>query len=334
MPARSRPTIHDVARAAGVSPTTVSYVLSGPKERAARISGETAARIRDAVVELNYVANQSARSLRLQRSNRVLFLGTRFSSLFSQLMAQSIEARITRHGLTLDVWIGAGPDHIRRAILSLDQHAADGLIIETSDNAVAELRSAAASGHAIVAIGPSGPEPSFDVITGDYTGAIRDAIDHVTQRAYRHFVLLAAQSDINDHRIMVARSHLDTLGVSPGDVSIIHCPHDRIAACQAARQFLADVPAPVAVYAGSDVSAIGVLWACLAAGLRVPEDVAIIGHGNSPETSITVPPLTSLGPVNSDYGPAADLMATRLAHRSLPGRHISEPFQLFTRSST
>ncbi len=333
MPARSRPTILDVARSAGVSPTTVSYVLSGPKERASRISDDTAKRVRAAVAELGYVANQSARSLRLRRSNRILFLGNRFTSLFSQSMATSIESRINQHGLSLDVLIGAGSDQVRRAIQALNQHAADGLIVETAGGDLDDLREAAAAGHAIVAVGPIEAEPLFDVVSNDDVPAIRAAMSHVVHRGVRHVVLLAAQPGLDDHRVLVARDHLVSLGLPDDHLTTLHCPHDRIAACDAAKRFLPAAPSPVGVYAGSDVSAFGVLWACYARGLRVPDDVAIVGHGNSPETGISVPTLTSLGPISHDFGKAADLMVSRLAQRDLPGRCIVEPYRLFVRDS-
>ena len=331
---RRRPTMTDVARRAGVSPATVSYVVSGPRQRAARISEETRTRILDAVAELGYVPNQSARTLRLQRTNRVLFLGNRISSLYSQAMARSIEEGLTRHGLALDVQIGTDADHIRRAIGALEQSQADGLIVETGDDHLDLLRGAAARGQAIVAIGPSRPDPAFDVISNTDAPAIRDALTHLAARDPRHYVLLSASPEALEHRVVVAREHLRTLRTPDDAITLLRCPHDRVLAHDAALDLLPRLPLPVAVYAGADVAAIGFLWACLALRLEVPGQVAIVGHGNTSETRITVPPLTSLGPVDTDFSKAADLMATRLADRAQPGRHIAEPCQLSIRGSS
>lgn len=332
---RTRPTIVDVARIAGVSPTTVSYVLSGPKERAGRISEETTSRVLDVVSEVGYVPNQSARTLRLQRTNTVLFLGNRITSIYSQIMARSIECRLKTHRLALDVHIGSGADHLERAFGTLEQDQADGLIVETGDEFVPELRAAAARGHAIVAIGPSNPDPVFDVLSNDDAPAIRDAMCHVVERRYLHFVLLSSLPDVlQQHRISVAYQQLKALGTADAQITILYCPHDRIGAYHATLEFLSRVPRPVAIYPGADLSAIGVLWACLNQGIRIPSEVAIIGHGNTPETCITVPPLTGLGPVSNDFSKAADLMASRLKDRTLPGRHITEPCQLYIRESS
>ena len=334
MPQRSRPTIIDVARIAGVSPTTVSYVLSGPKERAERISEDTRIRVLAAVENVGYVANQSARTLRLRRTNRVLFLGSRITSLYSQVMAQSIAEGLAKHKLALDVQIGTGSDHINRSIRALEQSQADGLIIEAADEHLPKLRDAARRGHAIVAIGPGKPDDTLDIISNDDAPAIKEAMTRVVERGYRTFLLLSLHPDTEEPRIAVAHQQLDALGIPEENITVFHCPHDRVAAHGTAMKLLPRLARPVAVYAGSDVSAIGVLWACISLGLGVPVEVAIIGHGNSPETHITVPPLTSLGPVRSDFRKAADLMASRLKDRSLPGRHISEPYQLSIRGST
>ncbi len=331
----NRPTIVDVARAARVSPTTVSYVRSGTRTRANRISDATRARVLAAVEEIGYVPNQSARNLRLQRTNRVLFLGGRFTSLFSQMIAQSIEPVLERNGYALEVRIGGGREQIRRAIVSLDQHVVDGLIVETDDDAVDDLREAAERGHAIVAVGPSEPEALFDVIHNDGSTAIAASIALLVDRGYRNFLLLTLRHrEPWEPRIALAYDALRAAGIPSASIVIKTCPHDRILAHDLALELLPTFPAPVAVFAGSDLSAIGVIWAATRLGLRLPQEVAVVGYGNTPETNITVPRLTSIGPVGGDFSAAADLILSRLAHPRTPGRHRAEPHRLSIREST
>lgn len=334
MARRTGPTIVDVARIAGVSRTTVSYVVSGTAGRADRVSEATRERVLAVAADLGYVPNQSARALRLRRSNRVIFLGGRFSSLYSQTIAQAIEPTLTRHGLTLDIRVGADVEHIERAIAALDMQLADGLIVESEDH-LSHLACAAERGHAIVAIGPAEADPRMDVISHDNTEAIQQAMDHLIARDFRTIVLMShTKQPPWEHRIVVARDHLLASGVSETAMHLVTCPHDRIIAHGAAIRFLEELECPVAVYAGSDVSAIGVLWATARLRLRVPEEVRIVGHGDTPEVRITLPRLTSLGPVHSDATEAANLMASRLADPSLPGRHIVEPWRFSAREST
>lgn len=335
MSTRTRPTLVDVARIAGVSTATVSYVLSGPPQRAARISPATATRVHEAAASVGYVPHLPARALRLQRTGQILLLAGRLTSLFSQAIATSVEAALRPHGLSMLVHVGGDAEAIQRAVTVLDQHQADGLIIETSDEHMPQLREAATSGHAIVAIGPTHREPAFDVVSTDGAEAIRAGMTHVASIDRRHILLLSSLPDARrDSRIVVAHRHLIDRGVDPADISVRHCPHERIAAFHFASEWLPTAPRPVAVYAGSDVSAIGVLWACHRLGLDVPGDVAILGHGNAAETLITAPPLSSLGPTRRDFAQAADLIASRLHDRSTPGRHIVEPSELCLRGST
>lgn len=335
MRSASRPTIVDVARTAGVSPTTVSYVLSGTRGRADRISEATRLRVLAAVEQIGYVPNQSARNLRLQRSNRVLFLGGRFTSLYSQTIAQSIEPVLVERGYALEIRIGGGSEPIRRAVTSLDQHLADGLIAETDDDTVDELRDAARRGHAIVALGPTLPEPSFDVIRHDGREAIHDAIALLLGRGYRRFLLLTLRDrEPWEPRIASALDALRDAGLPPDSIVIKTCPHDRMLAHDLALGMFPTMPLPVAVFAGSDVSAIGVIWAATRLGLRLPQDVAVVGYGNTPETNITVPRLTSIGPDSRDFTIAAEFLLSRLARPDTPGRHRAEPYHLSIREST
>jgi LacI family transcriptional regulator len=332
---RTRPTIIDVARLAEVSPTTVSYVLSKTSRRANRISEATRLRVLDAVAEIGYAPNQSARALRLQRSSRVLFLGGRFTSLYSQTIAQSLEPALVGHGLALDIQIGAGPIHLERAIAALDQNQVDGLIVENDGEGMSRLRDAATRGHAIVAIGSVDHDPGFDTVSHDDVPAIQQAMDHLIQRGFRRIVLLSRNQQAPwEHRIAVANDHLIARGVPAAAILICHCEHDRIVAHDAARAYLPRLEGPIAVYAGSDVSAIGVLWAATRLGRRVPDDVRIVGHGNTPELDITVPRLTSLGPISHDFSSAAELMVSRLRDPTIPGRHITAPWQFSAREST
>jgi DNA-binding LacI/PurR family transcriptional regulator len=332
---RTRPTIVDVARIAGVSPTTVSYVLSGREDRSARISEETTNRVLETVDNVGYIPNPSARALRLQRTNQVLFLGSRLTSLYSHAIANSIERGLASHRLACTVQIGSDLENVRRAIMTLVQCQADGLIVETSDEFVPVLQAAASNGHAIVAIGPTTGEPTFDVMSINDRPAIEEAMQHVVGRGYSHFLLLSSLPNVlQEHRVVVAYQQLVSLGIPKTSITLLHCPHDRIRAHRVALEVIPGLPHPLAVYAGADVSAIGILWACHQLRIQVPDTVAIIGHGNTPETHVTVPRLTSLGPVSSDFSKAAVLMATRLKNPTLSGRQIIEPCQLSIRESS
>lgn len=334
--ASRRPTMADVARRAGVSVATVSYVVNGMREGGAptRIRPETAERVHGAMEEVGYSINLSARSLRRRRTDRILFLAQRFTSPYSQAMARALEETLGAEGHHLSVQIGSDVDHIHRAISTLDQNIVDGLIVETGDTWVPELRKAAEAGHAIVAVGPTSPDPVLDTVVYQERDAIRDAMAYLHERQPDRYLLFSTSGNEDlDQRASAAFEALIWLGVPETSIIVRFVPHDREEAFQAALSMLPDMPHPIAIYASSDVSAIGVLWACLRLSLRVPQEVAVLGHGNIGEAKISFPPLTTLGPIAGDPSAAAGLMLSRLKDRSHPGRNVVLPWQLVKRQS-
>lgn len=331
-----RATMADVAKHAGVSVATVSYVLNGTRGKGipTRISPETTDRVRASMAAVGYSVNLAARTLRRQRTDRVLLLLNRLSSPFSQSMAQAIGDTLAGHGLSLDVMLGSNSNDLHRAIDQLDRHLADGLIAETGDATLPTLRRAAA-GHPIVAVGPTLPEPDLDVVVYDQRPAIMQGLEHLARHQAKRYVLFttAAKGEMDD-RCALANEALTALGIPQDAITIRHLQHDREEAFHDTLTFLPDTSGPVAIYTCSDVSAIGVLWACLRLGRRVPDEVAVLGHGDITESQITFPPLSTVGPVPWDPAVAARFLLSRLENRTLPGRHVLLPWRFVPRRST
>lgn len=332
MPFPSRPSILDIARAAGVSPMLVSSVVAG--QHSAPVSPEIAHRVRTAMTSLGYgERDQPDRERR--RHRRVLMLVCRMGSTYSRMLVDHTQAALSEHDVSLTVQQGEGVDRIRHAARMLDDANIDGLIVETDDETTEALHDLAAAGLPIVAVGPKNPGAGHDVVTADDSIAIRDAMLHLVDRRFERFVLISPRSDSNrDYRTTVARDQLRALGVPPEHIDTVYSDHDPVAAFQMITPLLDTFEPPIAIVSGSDSCGIGVLWACLRAGLRVPADVAILGHGNSPDAEITCPALSTIGPERSDLRQAADLIAERIEQPALPGRHIVEPWTFIPRETT
>jgi DNA-binding LacI/PurR family transcriptional regulator len=331
----SRPTIHDIAREAGVSPAAVSYVLSNLKDRSNTLSEETASRIRSAMDALGYVITDRPTPVTRRRTDRVVLVVCRIGSLYSQMLAAHIERALAEHGLTLGVQEGDGPDDLKRAARLLEDNLIDGLIVETDDESVSALSHLGGAGLPVVAIGPKAAQWGSDVVTSDDTNAIREAMLHLVDHGYENFVLLSPRNDSNrDYHTTVARDQLRALGMRPDRIETAYSAHDPVAAFNAITPVLGKLPLPAAIVTGSDSSALGVLWACMRLGLEVPGDVAILGHGNSPQAGITTPPISTIGPDRSELRTAADLIASRIGDPAQTGRHVIEPWSFIPRGST
>ncbi len=334
MPMPSRPTILDIARAAGVSPMLVSSVVTGQYPSSAPVSAEIATRIRTAMASLGYGDREEPKS-DVHSPRTVMMLVRDMDNAASRMHIEHVQMALAGHNLRLTLWEGEGLEPIAAAAQMLQGGAIHGLIVETDDETAEPLARLGAAAYPLVAIGPKTRASSHDVITADDGNAIREAILTLVGRHIEHFILISPRDDSNrDHATTVARDQLRALGVDPGRIATRYSAHDAVAAFGMISSVLDTSPTPLGVITGSDSCAIGVLWACIRAGLRVPDDVAILGHGNSHEGEITSPAISTIGADRDRLRQAADLIAERIEQPSLAGRHIIEPWSFIPREST
>lgn len=334
MPFPSRPSILDIARAAGVSPVHVSSVVTGQQHQGAPVSPEVATRVRVAMASLGYGDREDTASEPGHIRN-VMMLVRQLDNAASRMQIEQLQLGLAGHDLHLSVREGEGVEPIVVAAHMLKDGAIHGLIVETDDETAELLERMAAAPYPLVAIGPKNHAPSHDVITADDGNAIREAVLALIDRQLERYILISPRDDSNrDHGTTVARDQLRALGVDPGHITTLYSDHDAVDAFNATLPILQSTPPPVGVVAGSDSGAIGVLWACIRAGLRVPEDVAILGYGNSHQGEITTPAISTIGGDRDRFRQAADLIAERIEQPSLAGRHIVEPWSFMPRQTT
>lgn len=340
MSIRRPPTMADVARAAGVSATTVSYVLSGRggDSDAARISDETRARVHAAMREIGYAVNESARSLRRNRTDRVLLLIDRLASPYEQRLAAELQETLLASGRSLSIMVCTTLDRLETALGLLQRRLADGAIVESRMiPGMQEVLERVASESPVVAISTSLQPNGFDVVASDEARALEDAISHLLDRGHRRmgFIVHDLGNDGEEPRLPIVqrRLALDGLGIPPD--LVVAGSRDRVSAFVAARDLLGRPGRPTALISASDIGAISAIWAAQSLGLRVPDDVAIVGVGNIAEGTITVPPLSSVGPVDPDFSPIATMLIDRLdATTAVAGRRLSIPWRFVPRGSS
>ena len=329
----------DVARAAGVSSATVSYVLSGRRGNrgAARISDETRIRVREAMEEIGYAVNESARSLRRNRTDRVLLLIDRLASPYEQRLAAEIEEALLASGRSLSIMVCTTLGRLESALGLLPRQLADGAIVESRMTpGMQGLLERVGSAAPLVAISTSLEPNGFDVVASDEAPAIERAAAHLLDRCHRRigFIAHSLDRESEETRLPVVERTLARAGVAMPPELVVAGARDRVDAYAAARCLLDRPDPPTAIFSASDIGAISAIWAARSLGLRVPEDVAVIGTGNIDEGTITVPPLTSVGPVDPDFSPAARLLIDRLdAPTALAGRRLTLPWRFVPRES-
>ncbi len=332
MPTTRPPVMSDVAAVAGVSHQTVSRVLNDHPS----VRPETRRRVLDAVAALGYRRNLAARTLVTRRSGTIGVLSSG-SALFGPTSTLiGIEHAARELGLyvslaTLPVW---GADDVAAVLEHFVVEGVDGVVVlAAQDDAVDAVRDFG-SPVPVVMVGPVGlPTPLRTVSVDHYTGA-RSAVRHLLDLGHRDVLHLAGPGDWLDARRRIEgwRDELAAAGLTADDPRTGDWSADR---GYAVGRELAAGALPTAVFAANDQLALGLLRAFWEVGLRVPQDVSVVGFDDVDGSAHFVSPLTTvrqdfaglgrrclevlLQTIAGEPGPGAELIATSLVVRASSG---------------
>ena len=330
------PTARDVARLAGVSQATVSFVLSGRRGGDDRVSDETRQRVLDAVAALGYVPNESALSLRTRRTKRIGLVLPRFNSPHYDQMAQDVEAVAHRHGYTMIVAVTGCPDRERRVLAQMQRRLVDGVIIEPRFVDGEEIAPLVKAGLAVVVDSDYVTGTGFDLVRPMRAEMTLQAIRYLLDKGHRRIAFLGnfAQHPLHYGRYESYLRALEERGI-PADRRLICDGSGSMEdSFRVARALLQLDDRPTAIFSASDIGAVSAIWAAHAMGLAVPGDLAVVGVGNTPESKVCHPPLTTIGPLSEDFTDIADLLFDRLeGNTPAEGRVLVRPWEMILRGS-
>jgi DNA-binding LacI/PurR family transcriptional regulator len=322
--ADSRVTSIDVARRAGVSQSTVSLVLSG--KAPGRISARTEAAVRLAAEELGYRPNVAARTLRTGTARTVGLVVTDVTHPFFGPVLRGAQAAAWRAGYAVTlVDVANDPDRERASFEALRAGPADGYMFFTVDPPEG-------SGEHVVAIEVSPPGMPFVRVDTEHGTDL--AVRHLLALGHRRIGHLGSGLDAETFRFRRARllALLAEAGIEPGAYATAEFTFDD--ARRAALELLSGPERPTAVYCDDDLLAGGVYLAARELGLRIPEDVAVVGFDDLPFAQVFDPPLTTIAIDPEELGAAAfEVLAAVMAGE--PGeRGRILPVELVVRGST
>lgn len=281
-----------VAERAGVSASTVSRALSGNVV----VSPETKERVLRAAKELNYQPNVLAKSLKEGRSKTIgLFLPNLHNLIFPAAI-RGITEVAKRHGYVL-VLLNTDEDLVTEKLYieNLRRRLVDGFIFTTataSSNHILELKE---QGYPVVLMVRSLNDEIDTVLIDNYTGGYQ-ATRFLLERGYRKIAIIngTLELELYRDRFRGYQSALAEVGLPLDDKLIFHDTKGWEDGYQAILEMLDQGEMPEAVFATSDPKALGVIKALKERGLKVPEDVAVIGYDNLDVSELMDPPLTTM----------------------------------------
>jgi DNA-binding LacI/PurR family transcriptional regulator len=294
-----RATSRDVAKMAGVSRTTVSFVLNDVPN--VQISEDTRRRVWQAADQLGYYPDASARSLARQRSGNVgVVLCNSTDRLFSDVFLTEILSGIHEvihpqgyHILLEAIEDMAAPDAYIGLVRS---RQVDGLIVSGPRSDDYPLRVLEDEGFPVVVLGHL-PETSLCRVDIDNARAVRTVVDYLLYRGHRRIAFISQGPPIYAATEARLRGYMQALSAAglPYDQSLVcYGEFGQAGGYDAMKSLLQLEERPVAVLAGSDLVALGALAALRDAGLRVPDDVALVGFDDVPTASDVTPSLTTV----------------------------------------
>jgi LacI family transcriptional regulator len=327
--------IREVAAAASVSVGTVSNVLNAPE----RVAPSTVARVHAAIAELGFVRNDAARQLRAGQSRCVGLLVLDVGNPFFTDVARAAERRAAHSNLV--VLLGTSDDDPQRERAYLDtfeEQRVFGLLISPVGEDLDRLLALHARGVPVVLVDRDGAGTPLSSVAVDDVAGGRLAVSHLCERGRTRIAFVGGPSrlrQVSDRltgaRAAVARNPGATLEVVPTD-------EPTVLAGRAAGELLCERPAaqrPDAVFCANDLLAIGLLQALSLRGVRVPEDVALIGYDDIDFARSAAVALSSVRQPSADIGATAiDMLLSAVEGGAAQPRHVVFAPELVARAST
>ena len=328
--------IREVAALAGVSNGTVSHYINHPE----RVSQEKQERIQRAIDQLGFVRNNAAWQLRLGRSGTIAYMVPDVSNPFFATIAEGVEQRAAMHDLSVFI-SNSGRSRAREdAYLDLfEAQRVQGMLVASHDPIEDRLMQIRARGIPSVLVGqhavsPAQPSVSIDDVAGGYIAA-----RHLLELGRRRLAFVGGPLGIRQVADRFEGAGTAVREAGDATIEVVNVTNRTIADGRDVARSLASRPAalrPDAIFAVNDLTALGLLQGLAAEGIRVPDDVAMVGYDDIEFGESSLIPITSIRPPHEGFGIAAiDLLVNEMAAQpsDAPKQVVFQP-ELVVRAST
>lgn len=326
-------TIRDVARAAQVSTATVSRVLAGLNV----VSDELARRVQSAARKLRYQPNRVARSLRARTTRTIGVLIPNIQNPFFTGVVRGIEDLLQATDYTL--LLGNSDDNPAREKAYLDLLRAEGvggLVLVPGLSGARAYRETLEAGIPVVAIDRYLPDLETDSVTVANAEGAALAVRHLIGVGHRRIAIITGPKDVSTATERLA-GYLTALGeaaIAREPELVHHAPFRPEGGYDATVKLLSLERPPGAIFAGSDLTALGTLRALHEHRIRVPEEIALVTFDDMPWAAALQPPLTAVSQPTYEMGAtAARLLLERIRQPDRPLQRVRLQTQLMVRAS-
>ncbi len=325
-------TIYDVAEQAGVSVSTVSRVLNKKGD----VAEKTIEHVTDVIDRLGFTSSLAARGLRSQDTNVLGVIMPDVESLYSFAVLQGVNKAVAKHGYDLIIYTGGTGLHITpaeketRFVSLLNGSIVDGVIIVTP------TASDFPTPSPVVAIDPHTASPAFpSILSTNHAGAL-EATRYLIDLGHERIGFITGRLDLvsANHRLHGYLDGLKAAGIPVDPELIQEGDYITETAVALTKKLLTLDDPPTAIFASNDMSAMGVYQAVAELGLRIPDDLSVVGFDNLHDAVYLNPPLTTVDQFISEMGRiAVDMLVQQLNGESLENPIHTIPTKLIIRES-
>lgn len=285
--------IQQVAKRAGVSTATVSRVLNGsPKVRE-----KTSEHVRRVIAELNYVPNNSARNLRIGRSELFGLIVSDIKNPFFPDLIDHFEELAAAQGIdVIFTHTNYNSERLATCVRRLVERNVDGIAVMTSEVDEPALELSTQRQVPVVLLNQPLLKSKYSNVLVDYSRGYREAMQHLTDLGHSNIVFLTGPQNLSSiqRRQAAFQAAARKYGIQLADEQLITGDMRVEGGRLAMENILHRRPRPTAIIAANDLMAVGALQAAAAAGLNVPQDLSIIGFDDLPLAAMMHPQLTTI----------------------------------------
>jgi LacI family transcriptional regulator len=309
-------TIRDVARLAGVSPMTVSRVIN----HSGTVSRDTRGRVEQAIAQLGYVPSRLARGLSAQRTGTLAVIVPDVANPFFTLIVRGAEDVARRAGFRVILCDTRSDLQVEREVIEeMIAHRVEGIVIApVNDRSREPLRRLAGFGIPFVLVDRTVPGIDADTVLGESGAGSKRLVEHLIGLGHRRIAMIVESDEVSTARDR-RRGYdtaLDEAGIEPDRGLVVEATADTAGGFNGMQRLLELDTPPTAVFTVNNLVALGAIEAVRAAGLEVPDDVALVCFDDIEYASRLYPFLTVMEQPAETFG----TLSTQLLLERIGGR--------------